>query len=78
MRSLRMRSLRSGDSDQGREVPRAQGPRGVQLRPPALRGPEAYRLPGHRVFLFEAKNVVLLGPHGTGKTHLAVWGGFLG
>jgi hypothetical protein len=42
------RSLRSRDPDIGRLVPRAQGPRSVQLRTPALRRPEPPRPPGHR------------------------------
>ena len=70
--SRRTRGLRGCPADQGSKVPRTQAAGGIQLRPPARRGPEPCRAPGHRVFLEEAKNVVLLGPPGTGKTHLAV------
>jgi DNA replication protein DnaC len=44
--------------------------RGLRLGRPA-RDPPADRRAGLRAFLSEARNIVLLGPPGTGKTHIA-------
>ncbi len=64
---------RRRDADQGGALPGPQDARGVRLHLPALgqeaggRAPRPARLPARA-----RENVVLLGPPGTGKTHLAI------
>ncbi|MBO0820123.1 MAG: ATP-binding protein, partial [Nocardiopsaceae bacterium] len=54
-----------------RRVPRPQDPRGLRLRRPA-RHPPADRRPRFRRLPHPGRNIVLLGPPGTGKTHMAI------
>jgi IstB-like ATP binding protein len=53
-------------------ISRRQGPRGLQPRPPAQPPPRRARPPGHRRLRRQAENVILLGPPGIDKTHLAI------
>ena len=69
-RSLRPQRVRRGAAHPSGRVPRPQDPRGLRLgRPTSARAQIAALASGG--FLTEARNVVLLGPPGTGKTHLA-------
>ena len=55
-----------------RHFPAGQDPGGVQPRSPAQPASGRARAPGHRTFIAKAENVILLGPPGLGKTHLAI------
>ena len=58
-------------ADPRRRVPRPQNPRRLRLRRPTRRPASQIAALASGAFLTEARNVVLLGPPGTGKTHLA-------
>ena len=72
-RDRQPRQPRRPSPHQGRAVPRPQDARGVRLRLPDARSRRDTVLHlGQLDFLAGKENVVLLGPPGTGKTHLAI------
>ncbi|WP_324651988.1 ATP-binding protein [Georgenia sp. H159] len=69
-REVAARSASGPAADPRRWLPGGQDPGGLRLRPPTYRAhPDPSS--GLRRLLAEHRNVVLLGPPGTGKTHLA-------
>ena len=72
-RDRQPRQPRRPSPDQGRPLPRPQDDRGVRLRlsEPRCAATRVLHL-GQLDFLAGRENVVLLGPPGTGKTHLAI------
>ena len=61
-----------GEQDQGRQVPGPQNAGGVRLHLPALVKKQVIEHLGQLDFLHGQENVILLGPPGTGKTHLSI------
>ena len=59
-------------ADPRRPVPRPQDARGVRLHLPAHVKKQVIEHLGQLDFLHAKENVILLGPPGTGKTHLAI------
>ena len=72
-RDRQPRQPRRPGPHQGRALPRPQDARGVRLHLPSARSKQTPVLHlGQLDFLAGKENVVLLGPPGTGKTHLAI------
>ena len=66
------RGARRRRPHQGRPLPRPQDARGIRLHLPALGQKTLIQHLGQLDFLPGHENVVLLGPPGTGKTHLSI------
>lgn len=70
-RDRQSREPRRPSPHQSREVPRPQDLEGVRLRLPS-HDPQEHGAAPRLDFLPGKENVVLLGPPGTGKTHLSI------
>jgi DNA replication protein DnaC len=64
--------LRRRAADQSRQIPRPQDARGVRLHLPTQHQKQVIEHLGQLDFLHAKENIILLGPPGTGKTHLAI------
>jgi hypothetical protein len=71
-RNRQPRRPRRPGPHQNRALPRPKGPGGIRLRLSALDQKAAVLHLGQPDFLAGKENVVLLGPLGSGKTHLSI------